>query len=72
MTGAQYLVTHSELLMIGWLGSYRKTCAHRGGRHDTRESFVCCGDPVLYGEVNLTNPAGEDLTIGIALGLARA
>jgi hypothetical protein len=38
-----------------------------------RESpFVCCGDQVLRGEVNLTDQAGEDLTVGIALGLARA
>jgi hypothetical protein len=31
--------------------------ARRVGRHDTGESFVCCGDQVLYREVNLINSA---------------
>ena len=37
--------------------------AYRVGRLGARQSFACRGDQVADGEVNLPNPAGEDLTV---------
>jgi hypothetical protein len=46
--------------------------AHRLGRHDGKEVVRGVAAARFYGEVNLTNPAGEDRTVRHRTGLAPA